>query len=272
MAGINQADSARIYHGMVQHQRLRPFRHRLRYRVFNFYLDLAALTEVAHSSRWFSYNRFNLFSFYDRDHGPRDGSPALSWAHFHAAKAGIDITGGKVYLLCLPRVLGYVFNPISIYFLHAAGGELRGVIYQVRNTFGGMHSYCIKLDDASPPLRHRAEKAFHVSPFMPMAGEYHFRLIPPGERYELLIQQYVDAALTLTASQIATPEGFTDQSLWRCFWRYPLLTLKVIGGIHYEAIKIFFRKNSKFYRSPPPPPLEMCYYRVLGNTCEKMDI
>lgn len=266
---VDLTAAARLYHGTVQHQRLVPFRHRLRYRVFNVLLDLDRLDQCA--NRWFGINRFNLFSFYNRDHGPRDGGDVAAWARAHAAKAGINVVGGKIWLFCLPRVLGYVFNPISIYFLHAADGMLRGVIYQVRNTFGDMHSYCIKLDDPTPPLRHMAAKALHVSPFMPMQGDYHFRLDPPHDQFRLVIRQMVNGELALIASQVATSENFTAANLWRCFWVYPLLTLKVIGGIHYEAVKIFLRKNSRFYRSPPPPTEEMSYFQERKKLVEKMD-
>jgi uncharacterized protein len=271
MAGITPHPPAAIYAGTVLHQRLRPFKHRLRYRVYNFLLDIDALPQLAAASRLFRYNRFGLFGFYNRDHGPRDGSDLRPWVEHHARHAGVDVAAGKIYLLCYPRVLGYVFNPISVYFLYDRAGVLRALIYQVRNTFGGMHSYFIKLDDAAPPLRHRAEKIFHVSPFLPLRGEYHFQIHPPAQDFDLLIRYDLDDAPTLIARHQAARVDWSERALWRCFWRYPLLTLKVILGIHYEAVKIFFRKNSKFYPSPPPPALEMCYYQVMGAVTVKME-
>ena len=132
-----------VYFGTVLHQRLRPVRHELSYRVFSLLLDLDEIPALAARLRLFSHNRFNLFSFHDRDHGARRPGPSRLHIEGQLARAGIALDGGAIRLLCFPRVLGYVFNPLSIYFCHHRDGELRAILYEVKNTFGEQHGYLI---------------------------------------------------------------------------------------------------------------------------------
>ncbi len=258
-----------IYTGRVTHKRLYPFRHKLFYRVFSVLIDWDDLPHLHRKLKLFSYNRFNLFSFYDRDHGSRDGEALRAWTERQTSNMGLDIAGGKLLLLCYPRILGYAFNPISVLFCYDRAGILQAIIYKVRNTFGEMHSYMFKLNASSTDaiLSHRAEKVFHVSPFMPIAGHYDFRITPPGDRFDLLIKQYLDNRLALVATHQARAIDLSDGNLIGCFFRYPLLTLKVIGGIHWEAAKIFFKKGAKFHKQPPAPDAEICYYSVERGEC-----
>ncbi|HET7174679.1 MAG TPA: DUF1365 domain-containing protein [Gammaproteobacteria bacterium] len=181
-----------LYFGAVMHQRMRELGYRFVYKVFSLYLDLDELPALHRRLRLFSHNRFNLVSFHDRDHGPRDGAALRSWLEELLRARGIELEGGKVYLLCFPRVLGYGFNPMSLWYCHHADGSLRAIVCEVRNTFGGMHHYV--LADGGSPMEwrgeRRARKVFHVSPFMPAEAEYRFRFREPAQRLSVYISEY----------------------------------------------------------------------------------
>ncbi len=135
--------AAALYVGEVMHARLKPMGHRFSYRVMSLLIDLDRLTEADRQSRLFGVNRAALYSFHETDHGARDGSPLRAYAQRCAAEHGIDLSGGRVLLLCYPRLLGYTFNPLSVYFCYRASGELALLIYEVRNTFGDIHAYVL---------------------------------------------------------------------------------------------------------------------------------
>jgi len=248
-----------LYFGSVVHRRLRPLRHALRYRVFALALDLDELPTLAARLRWFAHNRFNLFSFHDRDHGPRDGGALRPYVEAVLARAGIALDGGAVRLVCFPRTLGYVFNPLSIYFCHHRDGSLLAVLYEVRNTFGEMHSYLIPVGGADAMLRQSCDKEFYVSPFLDMACRYEFRLSVPGERLAVTIRQTDADGPILHASLEGRRVPLGDRALLAAFLRYPLMTLKVIAGIHWEAAKLW-RKGLRPLPRPAPPrePVTVC--------------
>lgn len=244
-----------LYFGQVMHKRLRPFGHRFVYRIFQLCLDLDELPQLDRRLRLFSHNRFNLFSFHNRDHGARDGSALRPWIEAQLAQAGIDLEGGPVRLLCFPRILGYVFNPLTLWFCHHRDGSLRAVLYEVRNTFGDKHGYLIPV--ANPPapgepLLQGCDKALHVSPFIPMQAHYRFRLTVPNDRLSLVIRESVSEGELLVAAQSARRAELTDARLLRAFFTHPLLTLKVIGAIHWQALRLWL-KGASFHRRPQPP-------------------
>jgi len=241
-----------LYFGTVLHQRLRPVRHELRYRVFSMLLDLDELPDLARRFRLFSHNRFNLFSFHDRDHGTRRPEPQRSHVEAQLARAGIALEGGSIRLLCFPRVLGYVFNPLSIYFCHHRDGSLRAVLYEVSNTFGQQHGYLIPVASADGVVRQSCDKLFYVSPFMEMACRYEFRLAPPDERLAIHIRQSDREGPILHASLEGQRAPMSDRALLGAFLRYPLMTLKVIAGIHWEALRLW-RKGLRIVPRPAPP-------------------
>jgi len=248
-----------LYFGGVMHKRLLPFRHRFDYRVVALFADLAELPELHRRLRLFSVDRFNVFSFHTRDHGARDGSPLRPWIDARLADAGIDLAGGPVRLLCFPRLWGYVFNPLTVWFCHHRDGRLLAVNYEVSNTFGRHHHYLIPVPDGHRPeaaLHQSCAKAFHVSPFIPMQGGYAFRLKEPGARLSLAIRQHVDAGEILVATQTGARAELTDRNLWRALAGHPLMTAKVIGAIHWQAWKLW-RKGARFHRSPAPPDTQM---------------
>ena len=170
------------------HARLKPMGHRFSYRVMSLLIDLDRLADADRQSPLFGVNRAALYSFHEADHGTRDGSSLRAYAQRCAAERGIDLTGGRVLLLCYPRLLGYTFNPLSVYFCYRADGELALLIYEVRNTFGDIHPYVLpvtsgEISDAG--VRQQQDKLFYVSPFIEMAMRYHFRVLPPGERVQV---------------------------------------------------------------------------------------
>jgi uncharacterized protein len=233
-----------LYFGEVMHKRLRPFTQAFRYRVFSLFIDLDEIAACNRGLRLFSHNRWNLVSFHDRDHGPRDGTPLRPWIDAELAAAGIALAGGPVRLLCFPRILGYVFSPLSIWFCHHADGSLRAVLYEVRNTFGGKHGYLIPVpaeQAAGGPVVQSADKRFYVSPFIAMNSRYDFRLAVPGERLAVTIRQVVPRGDQLIARQTGRRRPLSDASLLRALFAYPLMTVKVIGAIHWQALRLWTR-------------------------------
>ncbi|HUB97954.1 MAG TPA: DUF1365 family protein [Stellaceae bacterium] len=241
-----------LYFGTVLHQRLRPVRHDLTYRVFSMVVDLDELPAVGRRLKLLSHNRFNLFSFHDRDHGARRDEPLKPQIEAMLGTAGIDLAGGSIKLLCFPRVLGYVFNPLSVYFCHHRDGLLRAILYEVSNTFGQQHGYLIPVSGADAVVRQSCDKEFYVSPFMAMEGRYEFRLAAPGDRLAIYIRQHDHAGPILHASLEGIRAPLDDQMLARAFLRYPLMTLKVIAGIHWEALRLW-RKGLRPLPRPAPP-------------------
>lgn len=236
-----------IYRGTVMHRRVRPVAHALRYRVFTLLLDVDRLADTARGLRLLSYNRFNLFAFFDRDHGNRDGSPLRPWVEARLQDAGLGHAAHRILLLSFPRILGYVFNPLSVYFCFAADGNLDAVLYEVKNTFGEQHVYV--LASGSAGMTQNCEKGFHVSPFLSLQGHYRFRIRRPEKNMSLTIQEGDRDGVILTAALAGRRHALSDRSLLACFFAYPLMTLKVIAVIHVEAARLWL-KGLKVYTHP----------------------
>src|ERR1700692_837961 len=163
--------AAALYLGEVMHARLKPIGHRFSYRVMSLLIDLDRLAAADRQSPLFGVNRAALYSFNEADHGERDGSSLRQYAQACATARGIDLAGGRVLLLCYPRLLGYTFNPLSVYFCYRAGGELGLVLYEVRNTFGDIHCYALPIrpgEISAAGVRQQQDKLFYVSPFIDM--------------------------------------------------------------------------------------------------------
>lgn len=242
-----------LYAGVVTHQRFAPKRHFLRYRLFQMLFDLDETPSLARRLRLFSHDAFNLVAFHDRDHGDGRAGPLRGWVEDTLARAGLPIDGGRILLLCMPRILGHVFNPLSIYFCHRRDGALAAMLYEVNNTFGERHSYLIPVTDPTAgTIRQSCAKAFHVSPFMDMAMTYHFRLALPAERVAVAIEGRDAAGPVISAAFAGRRSPLTDWHLLKAFLRHPLLAMQVLGAIHWEALKLW-RKGVKIRRLPPLP-------------------
>jgi len=245
-----------LYSGEVVHQRFAPKQHRLAYHIFQVLLDLDHIDQDLKATRLLSRNRFNLFGFYDRDHGPDQGDTTGSLrdrvvAMLKARDAWAD--GDRVFLLTMPRVLGFVFNPISLYFVAAPDHHVRTVVYEVNNTFGDRHSYVMPVHDAGRTIHQHSGKRLHVSPFMETQGHsYDFDLIAPADTFALKIDLKKGDQRMLFAAFTARRRALTDKALWRLFLGLPLMTLKVVAGIHWEALKIAL-KGIGLKPKPPTP-------------------
>jgi DUF1365 family protein len=236
--------AASLYVGEVMHARLKPIGHRFSYRVMSLLIDLDRLDEADRQSRLFGVNRAALYSFDEADHGDRDGSSLRAYAGRCADEHGIDLTGGRVLLLCYPRLLGYTFNPLSVYFGYRADGELALVIYEVRNTLGDIHSYVLPVKQgeiSAAGVRQSQEKLFYVSPFIKMAMRYHFRVVPPAARVQLRILETDRDGPLLAATFNGRRCTLSTMELLRSCLALPLLPFKIIAAIHWEALRLWLK-------------------------------
>ena len=207
-------------------------------------IDLDRLDIADRQSMLFGVNRRALYSFCESDHGDRDGSSLRFYAQRCAAGHGIDLSGGRVLLLCYPRLMGYTFNPLSVYFCYRANGELALVIYEVRNTFGDIHAYVLPVerDDISPAgIRQTQDKQFYVSPFVEMAMRYYFRVTPPKDHIKLRILETDSEGPLLSATFSGRRRHLTSKELLRSFFSLPLVTLKIVAAIHWEALRLWLK-------------------------------
>jgi DUF1365 family protein len=243
-SGDPASAAASLYLGEVMHARLKPVGHRFSYRVMSLLIDLDRLEAADRQSPLFGVNRAALYSFNEADHGERDGSSLRLYAQRRAAERSIDLSGGRVLLLCYPRLLGYTFNPLSVYFCYRTDGKLALIIYEVRNTFGDIHAYVLpvkpgELSDAG--VRQQQEKRFCVSPFIEMAMHYHFRVSPPGEQVKLRILETDREGPLLAATFNGHRCRLTTAALLRSFFALPLVTLKIVAAIHWEALRLWLK-------------------------------
>jgi DUF1365 family protein len=238
------------------HNRVRPRHHRLDYRVFWLLLDLDEIDELDVRLRLFSHNRFNVFSFNDRDHGAGCAETLRAEVRNQLAVADIDLEGGPIRLLCMPRVFGYVFNPISVYFCYRRSGELACTLYEVSNTFGERHCYLIPVDSdpnrESGSSRQTVRKELYVSPFIDMDLTYRFCVLAPGENVALTVRGADANGPLITTSMVGRRSELTDRALFRTALTHPLLTLKVTAAIHWEALKLWLKGVGMTKRPPAP--------------------
>lgn len=266
------SDPASLYVGDVMHARLKPVAHRFSYRVFCLVMDLDRLGEADRSSRLFSVNGRNLVSFHEADHGPCDGSSLRAYADRLLSAAGVDLSGGRVLLMCYPRILGWVFNPLSVYFAYDRTGTLAAAIYEVRNTFGEKHSYVAPVaagELTQAGLRQMRRKLFYVSPFNGLEMEYRFRLRPPTEDIAVRILETDAEGPLLSATFHGVRKALTSSTLLSALARIPLLTLKVVAGIHWEALRLWIKGMRLVPRPPAPPPVSYGENGVAGDAQEQ---
>lgn len=233
-------DFGAIYVGDVVHKRARPKKHALRYRVFSMLVDLDHLEALDQKLRFFSLNRLNLVSLVMRDFGARDGSSIAAFIRRKAAAAGVGDVA-RVRMLAYPRLLGFAFNPITVYFCEDADGQVVFMAYEVSNTFGEHHFYQGPVDGSGATIRHDAKKAFYVSPFNTLEGSYRFSVRPPGDEVFLGITLSTDEGGLLTAYFEGEKRPLTDGTLLKLLLAYPLMTAKVVAGIHWEALLLWLK-------------------------------
>jgi DUF1365 family protein len=227
-----------IYNGTVIHKRFKPKIHFFKYQVFSLLIDLSELKILDQKISFFSYNSFNLISFFDKDHGDRDGSSLIEWVKKNLKENKIISENIKIKLLCYPRIFGYVFNPLSVFYVYDKNEELISILYEVKNTFGEQHTYIFKVENNNL-LQHNCEKKFHVSPFIEMDCNYFFRILKPTDKISVIIDQYQSNEKILYASQDGIRRDFTSSELIRSYLKHPLMTFKIIIAIHFEAFKLW---------------------------------
>ena len=233
--------NSKIYTGKVIHKRFKPKEHYFKYNVFSLLIDLNELEEINKYIKFFSYNKFNIISFYDKDHGDRDGSSIKLWVKKNLRNIGIMTEDISIKLLCYPRIFGYVFNPLSTYFIYNKHSELISIFYEVKNTFGEQHTYIFKAQDEKT-VQNKCKKKFYVSPFIEMDCEYHFKTLNPREQLSVEINQNDKDCKLLFASQDGISKDFNNKNLILSYLTHPLMTFKIIGAIHYEAFKLWAKR------------------------------
>jgi DUF1365 family protein len=256
--GPPPSEAASLYPGKVMHARMKPKTHRFSYSVFSLMIDLDRLAEAGSASRFFSVGRFNLVSFFERDHGQRDGTSLRRYIDEALAEHGIDCPS-RVLLLAYPRILGYVFNPLAVYYCYGSGDDLTAIVYEVRNTFGDIHSYVLPVSSgqsSAAGVRQRQDKRFYVSPFISMTQTYHFRMLPPGRSVRVRILETDPEGPLLSATFSGEQRPLTTRSILALCFRIPLMTVKVVSAIHWEAFKIW-RKRVRFHRRPKAGPSDL---------------
>tara|TARA_A100001011_G_scaffold366406_1_gene418920 strand:+ start:1845 stop:2603 length:759 start_codon:yes stop_codon:yes gene_type:complete len=233
-----------IYNGEVTHTRFKPIRHFLKYKTFSLLIDLDEVVQLDKSIGIFSHNKFNVFSFYDKDHGDRDGGDLKEWVLRKLKKFNIEKSKTKIKILCYPRIFGYVFNPLSIFYCYEKN-QLKAIFYEVKNTFNEQHTYIFKIKD-NEEINQKCKKKFYVSPFMDMGTYYNFKLFDPNNKLSVFIKQTDVSGTILTATQTGDKKEFSFRQLLINFLKYPLMTIKIIGSIHFEAFLLW--KKGAIYR------------------------
>ena len=246
-------DQAKICWGEVVHKRLRPKEHKLRYSVFSLLLDVDRLGEIDSRLKLFRVNGFSLFSLQEKDHGFRDGSSLSDFAWSMVEKTGFKNRVATVKVLLYPRIIGFAFNPLTVYFCCDERGDPVLMIYEVRNTFGENLTYVLEAGpETNGAYCHSTPKQFYVSPFNKVEGDYTFHVRKSDKNLTVGVALKTDGNPLLRTHFSAATEVLTDSKLMRAFWAYPLMTLKVVAGIHWEALKLW-RKGLGLQEQPATP-------------------
>ena len=236
-----------IYIGRVIHKRFKPKIHFFKYKVFSILLDLSEINLLDRSLKIFSHNKFNIVSFYDLDHGPRDGTSLKEWVIKNLIENKINTEEIKIKLLCYPRIFGYVFNPLSVFFIYNKNSELISILYEVKNTFGEQHTYIFKINENDNLIKNTCKKKFHVSPFIEMNCKYFFKILKPNNKISIIIDQFDDQGKLLYAAQDGIRIDLNNKNLTLSYLCHPLMTFKIIAAIHFEAFKLW-TKGIKFVK------------------------
>jgi len=231
--------SSSIYSGIITHKRFKPKKHFFSYKTFSLLINLKEVDNIAKKISFFSYNKFNILSFYNLDHGPRNGKSLTTWVKKTLSGSKINIDNGTIKLLCFPRFFGYVFNPLSIFYCYDRNLKLKAVLYEVKNTFNEQHIYVFRSTPSSKVIFHKCSKKFYVSPFIKMKTFYNFRLSKPGSSLDVLIKQTDAQGALLIAHQTGKRIKLNSKNLFYQFLKHPLMSFKVIMAIHFEAFRLW---------------------------------
>lgn len=257
-----------LYPGEVMHARLKPVGHRFVYSVFSLLVDVDRLGELDRMTSLLAVNRAGPTSFHEADHVEHPGETLRQFADRLLTRAGLAKPARRILLLSYPRMLGYAFNPISLYFAYDDDQNLIAMIYAVRNTFGERHAYVAPIEpgDLTPAgVRQTRKKLFHVSPFIDMGARYDFRVLPPGRAVRLRIHESEGGEPLLSATFVGRARPLATWTLAACLLKFPLMTWKIMAGIHWEALKLWL-KGVRFHPSPPAP--ETASFRDHGATLQ----
>ena len=240
---MNKKINSNLFYCHVVHKRFIPFQNNFKYSVLSLYLDYDELKLIDKKVSIFSYNKFNLFSFYDCDHGYRNAKSLKEYVVDILKENNIKFNELKIKILCFPRILGYVFNPLSIIFCFNKN-NLISILYEVKNTSNEQHTYCFGGNENFEKsfFKHKCCKLFYVSPFINMQCLYQFCTSIPSEKIKIIIEQFnTENKKILLASQIGKKICFTSKNLISYLFKNPLIPIKVIFTIHYQALKILFK-------------------------------
>lgn len=247
-----------ILDAQVVHARTRPKHNRFRYRVYYLCLRLSDWDSLA-QMRFLSLDRFNLFSLHGKDYFSEAGTSPQQWIRTLLATWGVTKADGEIVLMTMPRVLGYAFNPVSFWFCLDRAGGVRAVLADVTNTFGERHAYLLHHEDQRPIDQDdwlQSDKVFHVSPFLEIRGSYRFRVAYQQERIGVWIDHDDGDGVMLHTSVVGTLQPLSGTALLHRFFSAPLVTLKVITLIHYQALRLFL-KGIRYHCKPLPPATEI---------------
>lgn len=242
-----ESPALRLLKGHTVHQRSVPFIHRFKYGLGLIDIDIDRLEEAGSASGLFSVDGSNLFSFNRRDHGPRKNTPLRPWAEAEFRKAKIQVEG-EIRLVTFPRHAFYKFAPISLWLGHDKDGALKGILYEVNNTFGETHVYAAATPESSRHA-HTTDKVFHVSPFFDVSGRYQFTLKQSEEHLHLVVATMKDQTQTHVATISAKAQPATSASFISLAFRKPLSSLGVTAAIHWQAFKLWL-KGAKYHSKP----------------------
>ncbi len=243
-----------LFSNVVTHQRFFPFKYKFNYSLTSLYIYHHELKSLDKNVKFFSYNKFNIFSFYEKDHGYRDHRSLNEFVTDILNKNSIKYNKLNFSILCFPRILGYVFNPLSVIYCFDQE-KLIAVLYEVKNTHNEQHTYCFANYDLQNKAiyHHKCKKIFYVSPFIKMHCYYKFSIKQPSEKLSLLIEQFDNKdQKILLASQVGKKRYFSPATIMRSFIQNPLMTFRVIFGIHYQAFRILL-KGGKYYSRDKKP-------------------
>lgn len=231
------------YVGTVVHKRLAPRRHAFSYRVFALCLDVDEIDRLAKHLWLFSRGRWNVLSFHDADHAAATGGSVGAHARAVLRSCGLERYGARIELVCYPRMLGFVFNPLSVYFGYHEDGQLGVIVYEVTNTVGERRSYVIPVTDAGADgiIAQRCAKELYVSPFTAAIGSYGFHVVPPGDRIVIGVAFREQEQPVLKTHFHAHRLPLSDRAIVGLLVRYPLMTIKVVAGIHIQALRLWLK-------------------------------